>query len=1743
MQFKEEAVFTLKFDGKPVVNQLGELEKQLNDVKEAQKGVEKGTKEWAENKALIKELEASIKQVREEMGVSGMTVQQLKGYYKQLAAEIDKLTPGTEAYLKKAGELQEVNTLLANHRATTRATNEEIEKQPSLWERAKGAATGFLAAFSATELIQQAFNFVAGGIKKALELEDSMSGVAKATGQSRDEVLGLSEELDKIDTRSTKESLMGIAQIGGQLGVANTELLGFVKSVDMANVALGDEFSGGAEEVSSKLGGLQKLFKETKDLQAGEAINKIGSAINELGASGSATGPVIADFTARMGQLGDLSPQISQTMGLGAAFQELGLSAEISSGGLTNILKGAAVATDLFAQQLGITEQQMIDLINTNPNEFLLKLAESMRGLPTDQVEKRLKELGITSQEASKVMSILKDQTQLVRDKQLLANEAMTQGTSLQKEFNTVNRNAAAEYEKSQKALDLIATEIGQALLPAVTAVTRGVVTFVNIIRAVPEFIDENRTSFYALGIAVLAFNQSLILATANSIANAAADKARAIASSVAEAADKARAAMAARKALADTAATVATVESTVAEETAAATSGKLTIAQRLQGAQTTILNGLKAAQAVATNGLTIAQNFLNAAMTANPIGLVITAVGILVAGFIALYNNSSTLRGIISGTWEAMKTGVGIIADVTGKVVDFIASGLEPLKPVLDGIGDLLGLVWDVLGVGVKWFNSLSIAVSSFVSGSLSKISSALEPVRSSLASFLGIIDTTITKIKQVGSAISSFLHVDELVSKVKSAAGSIGDAFNKGYGDKLKEGQEKQTDDHKKNLDTRNKNESKSANELADIVTSSDQKALDKKAAQAEKHRQTELKQAQEAAKRQAEEVAKAEADAIRKTEEARINAIKDDLERDLARLKSKYDNEVAAIAKSKASQTTKAVWEKALTEQLHRDQDKIETDHRLKHEKEESEAAKRVLDLKIKLSGDEKADKLQKLEDVATAQRIQIEKDVKDETDKAALLKQINDRLVADKQKVEEEYRQKKAREDAALQDAQFRATVADADARLLLAGTNAQAIYDAKKLRLDAEYTYNKAKLEREAAEQVAHNNANIADTDRRAAANKATDDQLKANLTANDVKYENDKTALTAEKNEARRQNHQQYYNAIKALMEGDFKEFTDILTKKLQGEKTQLTEKQKSNIATIDAIGEYTLMAVNALNKLNQMKLEKELKNIQNERDSQLAAWKDKYNRGLINKDEYEKGVDKINKDADNKMKAAQVQAFRNQQKLDIAMAIVNGAQAALKSLATLGWPLGLIGVAAAAVTTGIQIGIIKNQQPPSMRRGGYVRNAGVVEGPSHGNRYGDSGLAITRRDTGEEVAEMEGGEPVMVLSRSTYRNNRRLIDGLMHSSLHRNGAPVMRDGGFFGSDGGSYGDYVKQRFQKGGVMFDGGGWMGEIEEEYDSGGYKEPVQDYKPSGSEETAESAAATIDSVTDEQIKQSQAMMELIGKNTGATALTLLDTNMALAKMTLQQTYDLGQVMEVLGLFRLDVREYLFQLNTEQAKRNDTLIRTLEVLLGNLTKSLSTGLSGLGVDLKGQLVDLKQQTTQSLTELKQGLNSDIKQLEKSTTVAIDMLNTGTQTALSDLQASNEKEAERNRSVQQITMQQMSTDLTGGLTSLQTTTQQGFGQLSETSKQGMTSLQTTTQEALGQLNETNKQGLTSLQATTQQGLDGVQGAVNNTNQTQNYQSQLLNRIADKDLSVSYQAFVNVQNQIDVVVQKSEFA
>jgi hypothetical protein len=61
----------------------------------------------------------------------------------------------------------------------------------------------------------------------------------------------------------------------------------------------------------------------------------------------------------------------------------------------------------------------------------------------------------------------------------------------------------------------------------------------------------------------------------------------------------------------------------------------------------------------------------------------------------------------------------------------------------------------------------------------------------------------------------------------------------------------------------------------------------------------------------------------------------------------------------------------------------------------------------------------------------------------------------------------------------------------------------------------------------------------------------------------------------------------------------------------------------------------------------------------------------------------------------------------------------------------------------------------------------------------------------MINRRTGQEVGEIEGGEPVMVLSRNTYKNNGPIVDKATQKLHVPNGAPItMANGGILTASG-----------------------------------------------------------------------------------------------------------------------------------------------------------------------------------------------------------------------------------------------------------------------------------------------------------------------------------------------------------------
>lgn len=439
-----------------------EMEKQKNLMKELSRQRKKDTTEYKQAEAEIKRLSSTIadnnRKIDEEikaMNIMSLTMEQLRKRAKDLQFTLSNMNPNSDSYKQTQNELSKINTRMGELRSGSQAAASSVSNLADRFNHYSGLATAVLATLTGVALSIQST------IDLNNKLADAQSAVAKTTGLSKQEVKELTQSFSELDTRTKNIDLLKIAEIGGRLGVPKNEIKDFVKEVDKAYVALGDSFSGGVEAVANKIGKIKGLFKETKDLDMATAINQIGSSLNDLGANGAASEDNIAEFAVRVGALPEtLKPTVAEAMALGAAFEESGIDAERSSTAYSNFVRTAAKESQAFADVMGITKAEVEKLLNQDPLQFFLKFAEGAKGLEATDMAKMLEHLKLNDQYVVSIIGAASENTDLFRKSIELSNQSLAEATSLQKEFNEVNNNAAAIYEKVRnKFIGMFASE------------------------------------------------------------------------------------------------------------------------------------------------------------------------------------------------------------------------------------------------------------------------------------------------------------------------------------------------------------------------------------------------------------------------------------------------------------------------------------------------------------------------------------------------------------------------------------------------------------------------------------------------------------------------------------------------------------------------------------------------------------------------------------------------------------------------------------------------------------------------------------------------------------------------------------------------------------------------------------------------------------------------------------------------------------------------------------------------------------------------------------------------------------------------------------------------------------------------------------------------------------------------------------------------------------------------------------
>jgi len=403
-----------------------------------------------------KKLDEITKKQNNEYTKQSKKLNDLRLKYKNLILVEGKAAKGANA-LKK-----EINSLDKKLKNLDASVGQNTRKVGGYTQALKSAAGALIGPLGLAAAVAAAAVAIRGIIKLNAEISDSLTDVQKTTGLTTKEVDNLAAGLKKLDTRSNLQALLGIAEAAGRMNIAKDDLLAFTEVVDKAFVALGDELSGTAEEIATDLAKISDVFDVTAQFGAAEGINKLGSAINELGAGTKAQSEFILQFTKDLvGAREVTNITITEVLGLAATLDELGQSVSVSGTAISGVLVKMASETKKFANEAGLNLEEFTDLINTDINEALIQFSKGIiaNNKDTTDLASAFKRLGLDGKKSVSVIGALSKNIEKLEFNQELANKAFEEGTSLTDEFNLKNNNLAASLEKLTNVIANLVTD------------------------------------------------------------------------------------------------------------------------------------------------------------------------------------------------------------------------------------------------------------------------------------------------------------------------------------------------------------------------------------------------------------------------------------------------------------------------------------------------------------------------------------------------------------------------------------------------------------------------------------------------------------------------------------------------------------------------------------------------------------------------------------------------------------------------------------------------------------------------------------------------------------------------------------------------------------------------------------------------------------------------------------------------------------------------------------------------------------------------------------------------------------------------------------------------------------------------------------------------------------------------------------------------------------------------------------
>lgn len=396
--------------------------------------------------------EAEYRKLRDVMkNISGSTTKDLKRAYSELA----KMLNNTTGEQVKRQELlrRKMQEVQAQIQKNTGAINGMSKAQSGFGGSLQTTLKNLVAYAGVFTLFNRAKSLIEGVFKSNLKLSDSLANIRKVSGLTMQEINQLYGNISKIDTRNTIETLNELAYTGAKLGIAEhggtQALTGFVKAAEQVQMALGEDLGDEALPALAKLTEVMGLMDR---YGVEQAMQKAASAIFQLGATSTATGKNIVEFSKRLMGLANVSRvSADELLAIGSAADAMGLMPEVAATAFNKLFTAVQQNHNMIEKTLDLPKGRIGYWFEQGKTmNAIVEIFEAMnkRG-NMNALDGVFKDLGSNGARLVAVMTTMADRVDILKKHLNTSTKAFKEGEAVIGEYMIQNETAAALVERA----------------------------------------------------------------------------------------------------------------------------------------------------------------------------------------------------------------------------------------------------------------------------------------------------------------------------------------------------------------------------------------------------------------------------------------------------------------------------------------------------------------------------------------------------------------------------------------------------------------------------------------------------------------------------------------------------------------------------------------------------------------------------------------------------------------------------------------------------------------------------------------------------------------------------------------------------------------------------------------------------------------------------------------------------------------------------------------------------------------------------------------------------------------------------------------------------------------------------------------------------------------------------------------------------------------------------------------------